>query len=55
MYEPRGHDGMYGCIITEPSTPGADFGVLFMHSEGWSTMCGHGVLRLLRWQLKQEG
>ncbi|WP_040984421.1 proline racemase family protein [Oceanobacillus jeddahense] len=44
MYEPRGHDGMYGCIITEPSTPGADFGVLFMHNEGWSTMCGHGVI-----------
>lgn len=44
MYEPRGHSGMYACIITEPSTPEADFGVLFMHNEGWSTMCGHGVI-----------
>ena len=44
MYEPRGHDGMYGCIITPPSTPNADIGVLFMHNEGRSTMCGHGVI-----------
>lgn len=47
MYEPRGHDGMYGCIITPPSTPNADIGVLFMHNEGWSTMCGHGVIAVV--------
>ncbi|MFS0823835.1 proline racemase family protein [Bacillus sp. 1P02SD] len=44
MYEPRGHDGMYGCIITEPVSAGAHFGVLFMHNEGLSTMCGHGII-----------
>jgi trans-L-3-hydroxyproline dehydratase len=37
---------MYGCIITPPLTPGADFGVLFMHNEGYSTMCGHGIIAL---------
>ncbi|KOP71458.1 proline racemase [Lysinibacillus sp. FJAT-14745] len=47
MYEPRGHDGMYGCIITPPATQGADIGVLFMHNEGWSTMCGHGVIAVV--------
>jgi len=47
MYEPRGHDGMYGCIITPPASPGADLGVLFMHNEGWSTMCGHGVIAVV--------
>lgn len=47
MYEPRGHDGMYGCIITPPATKGADIGVLFMHNEGWSTMCGHGVIAVV--------
>lgn len=52
MYEPRGHDGMYGCIITEPSTPGADIGVLFMHNEGWSTMCGHGVMSVITTQIE---
>ena len=44
MLEPRGHADMYGAILTEPVTPGAHAGVLFMHNEGWSTMCGHGVI-----------
>jgi proline racemase len=44
MLEPRGHSAMYGGLITEPTTPGADFGVLFMDNEGYSTMCGHGTI-----------
>ena len=44
MWEPRGHADMYGCIVTPPVTPGADIGVLFMHNEGFSTMCGHGII-----------
>ena len=48
MFEPRGHADMYGALIVEPSLPGADFGVLFMHNEGWSTMCGHAVIALGR-------
>ncbi len=44
MWEPRGHVDMYGCLLTEPVTSDADFGVLFMHNEGWSTMCGHGII-----------
>jgi len=44
MFEPRGHADMYGAIPTEPVTPDGDAGVLFMHNEGWSTMCGHGVI-----------
>lgn len=47
MLEPRGHHGMYGCIITPPASPHADFGVLFMHNEGWSTMCGHGIVGVI--------
>ncbi|WP_052455740.1 proline racemase family protein [Bhargavaea cecembensis] len=47
MLEPRGHHGMYGCIITPPAEEGSDFGVLFMHNEGWSTMCGHGIIGVL--------
>jgi trans-L-3-hydroxyproline dehydratase len=39
---------MYGCIITEPTTADGDLGVLFMHNEGWSTMCGHGVIGLVK-------
>ena len=44
MLEPRGHADMYGAILTEPVTPGAHAGVLFMHNEGYSTMCGHGII-----------
>jgi proline racemase len=47
MFEPRGHADMYGCFLTEPVTPDGDLGVLFMHNEGFSTMCGHGVIALV--------
>jgi proline racemase len=47
MWEPRGHADMYGAIITEPTTPDGDFGVFFMHNEGYSTMCGHAMLALV--------
>jgi len=44
MWEPRGHADMYGCLITPAVSEQADFGVLFLHNEGWSTMCGHGII-----------
>lgn len=47
MWEPRGHADMYGCVITPPVTPGADFGVLFLHNAGYSTMCGHGIIAVV--------
>lgn len=46
MWEPRGHADMYGCILTEPVTPDSDFGILFIHNEGFSTMCGHGIIAI---------
>jgi proline racemase len=46
LWEPRGHREMYGCLLTAPVSDEADFGVLFMHNEGYSTMCGHGVIAL---------
>ena len=46
MWEPRGHADMYGCILTPPVSPEADVGVLFIHNEGYSTMCGHGIIAL---------
>jgi trans-L-3-hydroxyproline dehydratase len=44
MLEPRGHADMYGAILTEPASPASHAGVLFMHNEGYSTMCGHGIV-----------
>ena len=46
MWEPRGHADMYGCIVTEPVTADGDLGVLFLHNEGFSSMCGHGIIGL---------
>ncbi|MBL8153200.1 MAG: proline racemase family protein [Anaerolineae bacterium] len=48
MWEPRGHADMYGAILTPPVTPDGDVGVLFMHNEGFSTMCGHGIIGLVK-------
>lgn len=46
LFEPRGHADMYGAVLTPPVTEAADFGVLFLTNEGYSTMCGHGVIAL---------
>jgi|TARA_B100001750_G_scaffold64290_1_gene51071 trans-L-3-hydroxyproline dehydratase len=48
LWEPRGHADMYGAIIVEPDTSGADFGVIFIHNEGYSTGCGHAVIALTK-------
>jgi trans-L-3-hydroxyproline dehydratase len=48
MLEPRGHADMYGAILTPPVTPDGDVGVLFMHNEGYSTMCGHGIIGIVK-------
>ena len=48
IWEPRGHADMYGAIIVDPDTPDADFGVIFIHNEGYSTGCGHGVIALTK-------
>lgn len=48
MWEPRGHADMYGCIVTPPVSAEADIGILFMHNEGYSTMCGHGIIGIVK-------
>ncbi len=51
MFEPRGHFDMYGVIPVEPDHPDAHLAVLFIHNEGYSTMCGHAVLALGRYAI----
>ncbi|CAM3462903.1 Trans-3-hydroxy-L-proline dehydratase [Bordetella sputigena] len=46
IFEPRGHADMYAGYLTDPVSPGADFGVIFVHNEGYSDHCGHGVIAL---------
>lgn len=60
MWEPRGHADMYGLILLPPERKDSDFGVLFMHNEGYSTMCGHATIAiaklavLMGWVKKKE-
>ncbi|MFH1805576.1 MAG: proline racemase family protein [Pseudomonadota bacterium] len=49
MFEPRGHADMYGALLVEPTLPDADLAVLFLHNEGYSTMCGHAIIALGRY------
>jgi proline racemase len=49
IFEPRGHYDMYGVIPVVPDHPKADLAVLFMHNEGYSTMCGHATIAIGRW------
>ncbi len=53
IFEPRGHFDMYGAIPVAPDHPEADLAVLFIHNEGFSTMCGHAVIALGRWAVDQ--
>lgn len=53
IFEPRGHYDMYGALLVEPDLPGADLAVLFMHNEGYSTMCGHAIVALGRYAVDQ--
>ncbi len=41
MYEPRGHGAMSGAILTQPTVPGADIGLVFIEVDGCLPMCGH--------------
>ncbi len=46
MFEPRGHADMYGCMLLPPNDGDGDFGILFLHNEGYSTMCGHAIIAI---------
>ncbi|MBA7645555.1 Proline racemase [subsurface metagenome] len=44
MQEPRGHRDMFGALVVAPCDDEADLGVVFMDSDGYADMCGHGSL-----------
>ena len=61
MFEPRGHADMYGCILLPPNDNSGDFGILFLHNEGYSPMCGHAIIAIstlaveMKWITVKEG
>jgi proline racemase len=42
--EPRGHRSLLIAVMTEPVTPGADFGLLFMYAGGYYVSCGEATI-----------
>ncbi len=42
--EPRGHRGLLIAVMTEPVTPGADFGLFFIYPGGYYVSCGEGTI-----------
>ncbi|MDR0880313.1 MAG: proline racemase [Clostridioides sp.] len=44
MLEPRGHNDMFGSVMTQPTNQDADFGIIFMDGGGYLNMCGHGTI-----------
>lgn len=44
MCEPRGHQGMYGAVLTEPVHPDVDIGAFFLTSSGYLSMCVHSAI-----------
>jgi proline racemase len=44
LLEPRGRQDMYGAILTTSADPRADFGLIFMNTRQYTTMCGHAVI-----------
>lgn len=42
--EPRGHRNIFAALFTEPVTPGADFGLIYMDAKRYPYLCGHAVI-----------
>ncbi len=40
LKEPRGFDGMLGSVLTEPCSPEADVGVIYLWTDGYFSACG---------------
>jgi proline racemase len=44
IFEPRGHQDMTASLLTQPTTPGAHAGLVFMDAAGYPSMSGHSVI-----------
>jgi proline racemase len=42
--EPRGHRDMMAALVTEPTTDGADFGLIYMDARRYPYLCGHATI-----------
>jgi proline racemase/trans-L-3-hydroxyproline dehydratase len=42
--KPRGHRDMFAVVMTQPTLPEADIGLIYMDSSGYLNMCVHGTI-----------
>jgi proline racemase len=42
--EPRGHRDLLAALVTEPTTDGADFGLIYMDARRYPYLCGHATI-----------
>lgn len=42
--EPRGHRDLLAAVLTEPSTPGSRFGLIYMDARRYPYLCGHATI-----------
>ena len=54
MLEPRGHAGMHGALLTEPVSPNAHAGALFMNASGFPLLSGEGVMAAVKIGLERN-
>jgi len=48
MTQPRGFSGILGAILTEPTVPEADFGVIFTYTGGYFNSCGDSTFSVVK-------
>lgn len=48
MQQPRGFTSLVGAVLTEPSSPAADYGVFYMDDLTYQPMCGAGTLAVAK-------
>jgi proline racemase len=54
MLEPRGHAGMHGAMLTEPTSPHAHAGLLSMHASGFPLVSGDAIIAAVAIALEQK-
>lgn len=53
MTQPRGFSGILGAIITEPVNSEADYGVIFMYTDGYFPSCGDSTFSVVKVLIEQ--
>jgi trans-L-3-hydroxyproline dehydratase len=54
VLEPRGHADLVAAVLTEPASPQAHAGLIFMDAGGYPAMSGHGVIAAATIAIERE-